>query len=610
MVGLNSRKYILAVLFIAGLLIPSEVRAQLQVQPERNAIGINEDLRVEIVLEDGDSDSLDLTPLERDFEIVARARGSQVNIINGSMSKINTWSLRLVPKHSGTLTLPELCAASSCSAPVTIEVSDAPTSADDAKVILEHGSLPGRVYVGQQILYPVRLLFRTPLQQAVLDTPKPAGVDAEVIKLGEDQHRETYRGGWRYNVIERMYAIIPAQSGTLRIPPVSMEAQIEDPRTTRRRGMQGSLFDPFGSRGQRIRQRTAAAQIEVEPPARTEHPWFPAQELDIQDSWEENPPRLRVGEPATRSISISAQGTSAEHLPDLNLEVPTAFKIYPDQPERENLPNGKDGISAHLRQSAAIVPRTAGTFTLPGITLHWWDLRAQRWSTAHIEPMEVEVLPVDRTPQETPPATMPPSDEGAGINNPQKSPPSAPARIPPDADDEMARLNPTLPAQTSPLFSTHESLWVGIAALCALGWLITLVLWWRARTHVKALSRRGLGTNSAATEAKNTRDIEQALIKAAQRNDAGGARHMLHQWAARQYPESQTPLDTLCHDSGSQLQKALQQLNNALYSASSESWEGEDLADAIRNWSGPGERENGRKTEVKGKDLPPLYPRA
>lgn len=272
MVGLNSRKYILAVLFIAGLLIPSEVRAQLQVQPERNAIGINEDLRVEIVLEDGDSDSLDLTPLERDFEIVARARGSQVNIINGSMSKINTWSLRLVPKHSGTLTLPELCAASSCSAPVTIEVSDAPTSADDAKVILEHGSLPGRVYVGQQILYPVRLLFRTPLQQAVLDTPKPAGVDAEVIKLGEDQHRETYRGGWRYNVIERMYAIIPAQSGTLRIPPVSMEAQIEDPRTTRRRGMQGSLFDPFGSRGQRIRQRTAAAQIEVEPPARTEHP--------------------------------------------------------------------------------------------------------------------------------------------------------------------------------------------------------------------------------------------------------------------------------------------------------------------------------------------------
>ena len=610
MVGVKSRRFILAIWLLAGLLVPSGVWAQLQVQPARNAMGINESLRVEITLEDGDPDSLDLSPIERDFEIVARGRGSQVNIINGSMSKINTWSLRLMPKRKGTLKLPELCAASSCSEPVTIEVSDAPASPDDAKVILEHGSLPQRVYVGQQILYPVRLLFRTPLQQAALDTPKPAGVDAEVIKLGEDQQREIYRDGWRYDAIERVYAIIPAQSGTLRIPPVSMEAQIEDPRANRHRGMQGNFFDPFGSRGQLVRQRTAAAQIEVEPPARTEYPWFPAQELNLHDSWEEDPPRLRVGEPATRTISISAQGTSAEHVPDLTLEVPSAFKIYPDQPERENLQNEDNGISAQLRQSAAIVPREAGTFTLPGITLHWWDLRAQRWSTARIEPMEVRVLPAERTEQEVSTATTPPSAEADVKHNPLTSPPNAPEAFKSESEDEAPRSDATPPAQPSPLFSTQESLWVGIAALCALGWLVTLILWRRARRHVKTLTGNENHSTPAASGAEKRGSIEQALLKAAQQHDAGSARQLLQQWAAIQYPASQTPLDTLCHEGGAQLQEGLQQLNNALYSANPESWNGAELAEAIRNYSHSEKKGTARKGKVKDEDLPPLYPRA
>ncbi|MGM0416654.1 MAG: BatD family protein [Thermodesulfobacteriota bacterium] len=598
----------LLILLLAGLLVPFEVWAQLQVQPARNTMGVNESLRVEIILDDGDPDSLDLTPLESDFEIVGRARGSQVNIINGSMNKINTWSLRLVPRQSGTLTLPELCADSSCSEPVAIEVSETPSTPDDAKVILEHGSLPERVYVGQQILYPVRLLFRTSVQQAALDTPEPTGVDAEVIKLGEDRQRETYRGGWRYDVIERVYAIIPSQSGTLQIPPVSMEAQIEDTQGSGRRGMQGSFFDPFGSRGQLVRQRTSAAQIEVEPAERSEHHWLPAQELELRDSWEEDPPQLRVGEPATRTITLRAQGTSAEQLPDISLEVPSAFKIYPDQPERENLQNGDSGISAQLRQSAAIVPREAGTFTLSGITLHWWDLRAQRWSTARIEPMEVEVLPAERTEQGQAPAAKTPA-------MPQKSESSAPAA--PDAASDAEKstradesLSPEVapPALTPTPSSAQGSLWVWIAALFALGWLVTLILWWRMRTRLKRLQGSETHTSTTGSGAKDRDGIEHALVKVAQQHDARATRHLLQEWAAMQYPASPTPLDTLYHEGGTQIQEALQQLNAALYSDSAESWNGEQLAEAIRAVSHTVKQGKSTKRNSKKEDLPPLYP--
>jgi len=602
----------LMILLLAGLLTPSEVWAQLQVQPARNAIGINESLRVEIILEEGDPDSLDLTPLERNFEIVARARGSQVNIINGSMSKINTWSLRLLPRHSGELTLPELCAASSCSEPVVIEVSDAPATPDDAEVILEHGSVPQQVYVGQQILYTVRLLFRTPLQQAFLEAPEPQGVDAEVIRLGEDKRRETYRGGWRYDVIERTYAIIPAQSGTLHIPPVSMEAQIEDRRAGSQRGRRGSLFEPFGTRSQRMLQRTAAAQIEVEPPAHTQHPWLPAQELKLHDSWEENPPQLRVGEPATRTISVDAQGTSAQQLSELPLEVPSEFKLYPDQAERENLQEEDNLISARLRQSAAIVPREAGAFTLPGITLHWWDLRAQRWSTARIEPREVKVLPAERASQEAPPATTPPAGKPDGNNKPLAYSPNAPEALKKGADDKVPRPAATSVTAHSPSPSTRDHVWVGMAGLCALGWLVTFVMWWRTRKRLKSLRMSKSETAFATNGAKKRSSIEEDLLKAAQHHDAESARHLLHQWAAIQYPTSPTPLDSLCNEGGMQHQKALRQLDDALYSANPERWNGEELAAAIYTCS-PGKSGKVRKGDVRGKDgeaLPPLYPRA
>lgn len=167
----------------------------------------------------------------------------------------------------------------------------------------------------------------------------------------------------------------------------------------------------------------------------------------MRDSWEENPPQLRVGEPATRTISIEAQGTSAEHMRDINLEVPSVFKIYPDQPERNNLQDGADGINAQLRQSAAIVPRAAGIFTLPGITLHWWNLRAQRWDTAHIGALEVKVLPAERPQQEVPPAPHPPAVSGDGNNSVSAAVDVAPDAAKDEAEGESlsSRMTPVAP---------------------------------------------------------------------------------------------------------------------------------------------------------------------
>lgn len=611
MVGTRIRNGVLLVVLLGVILVPEQSRAQqLRVQPERTSIGINESLRVDIRLEDGDADALDLDlgALEDNFEIAARARGSEVNIVNGDMSRINTWSLRLLPRRTGELTIPELCADSACSDPIRISVSDtAPAQENqDPEVILEHASLPQEIAEGQQIVYKVRLLYRAPLHQAAVSAPEPEGVECEVFKLADDIRRETYRNGWRYDVIERIYVLVPQHSGILKIPPQTLEAQTGKNRR--------SVFEPFGGDTEVIRRRTSPVQIEVVPPLSTEHPWVPAQAADLQDSWAGEKPELRVGEPATRTITLKVEGTDASRLDDIPVELPSEFRTYPEEPVRDNQLDVDKGVSAHLRQSVAMVPRRAGTYTLPEITFTWWNMRTQQWDTARIDEVEVEVLPARRDaqvpPRVSPPDPEPEDSEKASVSpsgdmspSKQKESPSSAHQSREDADNRRVVPNADI------------RLWQGIAFICALGWILTLVRWRRTHSRLKTLqqsgsqdgARQSFAAGGAETLLRDKHKIESALFSAAQQHKAKETLHLLRQWAAQEYPADNAPLETLYQCADQELRTALDEINAYVYASQSDIWRGESLLQALRNFIAAGKGSRNADTPSQ-EDLPPLYP--
>jgi hypothetical protein len=620
MVGTRIRNGVLLVMLLGVILIPNQSRAQqLLVQPERTSIGINEALHVDIRLEDGDADTLDLGALEDNFEITARARGSQVNIVNGDMSRINTWSLRLLPRRAGELTIPELCAGSACSDPIRISVSDTPQSQPqvDAKVIFEHSSLPEEVTVGQQIVYKVRLLYRTPLRQAAISAPEPEGVECEVFKLADDIRRETYRNGWRYDVIERIYVLVPQQSGTLDIPSLILEAETGASQSPALRFplFEPALFEPFGGQTQVIRRRTSPVQIKVVPPLSTEHPWVPAQAVDLQDSWEEEKPELRVGEPATRTITLKVEGTDASRLDEIPVELPSEFRVYPEEPVRENQLDLHKGVSAHLRQSVAMVPQRAGTYTLPEITFTWWNMRKQQWDTARIDEMEVEVLPARRDAPVSPPVS-PADTEPEGRKNASDSPPGE--LSPYEQEDSPPSAHQTGESAHNGRVGANADvhLWQGIAFICALGWLMTLIVWRRTHGRLKTLqqsgSQDGVRQSSAADGAetllRGKHKIESALFSAAQQHKAKETLHLLRQWAAQEYPADNAPLETLYQRADQELRTALDEINAYVYASQADIWRGDFLLQALRNFIAA-ERNDGQSGNTSSQeDLPPLYP--
>ncbi len=483
----------------------------------------------------------DLSPLDADFDIVDQGQSSQVNIINGRMSSTHEWRIGLLPKRVGDLTIPALHVGSLTSQPLHLTVAPAADRAGDdtgQPVLVEVDADPENPWVQSQVTYKVRVLSQAPLQAASLTEPQ-AG-DAIVQRLGDDRRYETQRHGETYDVIERSYAIFPQHSGKLQIegPVLTTNVPVQGRPG---QGSRGRLFggDPFGdirrffgrdpfaglpdvgglfeeTRPLRLRGRSLAFDVRPQPAA-AKGAWLPARDVTLTESWSPDPATFRVGEPVTRTITLTTKGLSEAQLPSLTPPVPAGLKRYPDQPVTETHVDGDDMIVTRTFKEA-LVPTASGAMTLPEFNLPWWDTQTRQTRIATLAAERIQVLP---------PA-------GASASAAQPAP--AAAAEPPVAPNQVPGAG--APLSTPPAVSASTHYWPWVAALAASGWLVTLLVWWRTRRR----ARRGApASDTGGAAAGSARPVSPAQIEARIRraclaNDAAGARRALLDWAAQRWP--------------------------------------------------------------------------
>lgn len=561
--------------------------AELRSRTDRSQVGINESVTLELTAIGSLDGDPDFSVLKDDFEIVGQSQSSQVQIINGDYSKSKVWTLTLLPQRSGTLIIPALCSGSDCSKPTALIVREQKTSdSASAKVILEAEVSSVEVMAGQQLIYTIRLLFRQPLLQAGLGDLSPEGVETTVHLLGEDVRYETERGTYRYQVIERNYALFPQHAGQLTLPPLRFNGQVQDDTNSRF----NSRFDSFRQGGQMLRLRSKSIDITVtEPPtAPPQQPWLPAQKFLIGDDWQHTPPTLTVGEPATRTIITTATGLAAAQLPELTIVSPESFKVYPDQTMRQDQLE-PTGIRGMMEQKVALVPTKAGTFTLPALQLKWWDIGSKKWRTQQTKEVTVQVLPAQR-------------DASPAINvsvPDQPTPPKAPTVAPTPVQSPVAPIPVSALGTPAVNDSPSTPLWMWISALCVVGWGITLVLLLRSRKQKQqTITTPEHKTSSTALPQSKARD---EVIRCARGNEAASTRAALLIWIHAIAPQSDIEIFTQRVEDP--LQQQISALNRAIYSAKGvETWCGEELAQAVENWS----EDNNNKPQPT---LPDFYPK-
>ncbi len=386
----NSVWYFCLVTFFCtvALLAPNTTIAKitdLRVSVDKNPIMIDEAVQL-IISAEGEitSRQIDLSSLESDFRMSSTSISQSTRSINFNTTKTTTWVTQLFPKSVGTFTIPEFEMDGQKSKAFDVIVTPVGNgqgaAARDFYVTANVDMTT--VYLQQQIKYTTKLLMAKDIQRGSLQAPE---LDNAIIKqVGEDKEYEDFQNGVRYRVIERTYAIIPQASGSFSISGTVFNGEaVTDSRQS------------FGfiSRTKPINRVAPNIELTVLPiPDNYLDHWLPSEFVQLNEEWQQDPKSIVLGQPITRTITLTAAGLVEEQLPEIMGMYPPDFKIYPDQASTTTVDKGAV-LFAQKIQSEAIIPNRVGQFVLGEVVVPWFNVVTKQTEYAKLPARSVEVLP-------------------------------------------------------------------------------------------------------------------------------------------------------------------------------------------------------------------------
>lgn len=565
--------------FLCGLFIllafSASTRADtLSASVDRDTISLQETLTLTLRFYAQTSDSPDLTLLQKDFDILNTQQSNQMRVINGDMESFTDWRIALAPKRVGTLEIPSFTieGASSDAIPITVESqSRAPQNAS-SEVFVDVKVSKDNAYVQEQILFTIRLYTSVNLNGAEM-TPLELP-DALVVDLGENQY-QTNINGRQHIVVERVYSIFPQHSGELIIPSLTYNVSV-------RSGQRDPWADPFGNRRSnllRLRTEEQRVKVNTAPAQFTGQDWLPAKDLQLTEHWSTE--RLKVGEPVTRTITLSAEGLTAGQLTPLSMPAVDGLTFYPDQPQNDDKTSNK-GVTGSRIETLAIIPNRSGKFTLPAISVGWWDTDSQEMKTATLPAKTVQVE--DALGNITPDPVPAPSVD-------------TPAETTPITTDMPRATTDVRVVNIAPVWLITLALFLGLTTL------IFAWLYWQARRELRAIHSFYIAekTQDHVTETAAWNDLKRAAAN----KDYPALRTALIHWAQAHWQDPQLQnLQLLAERSNNDvLRVQLKKLDEILYrGAAGNDWDSSELIQEINNC-----RRQKHHRQKQQDSLAPLY---
>lgn len=524
----------LAVL-LAVLVLPQFAWAAVVASVDRSDVDLNESFTLKVTVDSSVDTVPDASALDKDFYVGATSQLSNTTIVNGQISRSRTWTYVLMARRTGELQIPPVRVGPESSNPLFISVSR-PSNAlpGEADIFVASEVDYEESYVQAQILYTVKVYRSVATRQPRLSEPAIEGVEVLAEVAGEEKSYESILNGKSYNVVERVYALFPQESGELSIAPTRFEARVlKDGRITGRK-----VFD----------SDPVTVVVKPIPPPPVDFPdaaWFPARSVELSEDWSREPGRLPAGEPITRHITVTALGQLSTQIPVIEPDVPDSVKIYPDKPELRVVAEAR-GIRASRKDQYAMIGITPGDIELPALELPWWNIDASEWQIASLPPTRISILP---TGDEPPQAEAAPEQEAA----------SAPA------GDAVIVL--------------ESRFWRQLSAGLAAAWLMTMIAWWWTRRPQKT-PREPEPPPVHKMQARLLKDARRAAADA----DSAGVKSALLRWGRLEWPDgAPRSVGELASRVSDPLATELNEMCSMSYGPGDRDWDGRTLAKALRS---------------------------
>jgi len=525
-VGKLVRGLTLLVIAMAGSTAVAEIRSDV----DRRTISMGESLRLTVT---GDAserlDQLDLAALQFDWEILSTSSSTNTSFINGARSTTRTLTLDLLPVRDGILSIPSLSTGGNRTTPIAITVNPQVVSAGgDDSVRFDIDIDKRDVYIQEQLILTVTI------EQAInLDGAEVTqlAIDGAIVEELTRRNFQRQINGRLWRVTQLRYAIYPQQRGMLEVPSLSLTAREVLPG----RSLLGARL------GKRFKLSKDAIQVNVKPVPENfpGDVWLPAVSLELRQSWSKPPESMEVGDSTTRTLTLAAEGLLSSQLPSITSmsdhSKSAGIRVYPDQESSDQIER-TDGFLGQRTRSEALVASGGGSWTLPEVSVPWWNT-------------ETDTLQFATLPSTT-----------ISVGTPVIETPSA-------LDMTQVAAKPSSPPY-----------W--LTGLAASGWLLATVLSW-----IVWRSRQRVNTEPSNPQPEDRlRPLLTALKASTAQRDAALTRDLLMRWATVHFGETVRTfqqLRSLCSDA---LAQETYILERTLYASGDEQWTGaKTFYSALRN---------------------------
>jgi len=534
--------------------------ADIRVKVDRTNIELNETFTLVFEASEDPDDDPDFSPLEKDFQVLGKSTSSNMSIINGKYTRSKKWNITLIALHKGTITIPSISFGSDSSPSYQINIKEPQksTGKEGESLISELDISISSAYPQQQIIVTQRLLSSSNINAYEFSPLKTSGVEITQQSLGENKQYQTKRGTTPYLVLEQRYAIYPHSAGELTIEPSIASARIAIQGNRGNR----SAFDPFRNNTKTLRRSSAKKIISVKPIPQAfkgKH-WLVAKDVQLVEEFPEST-TFNAGEPVTRTLLLMADGQNASQLPEFTSTEVSGLKQYPDKPLLKNN-TSETGITGVQQLKVAIIASASGKYTLPAISIPWWNTQTNKLEYAQIPSRTFSVKPASgAATTKTPPAQLN-TDDNLTIE-------SATPEITTDSNITMETSN-----------ASNESLlwniifWKIISFILATALVVALYLLWKKSATQPVVESKPQSNPASLKQA--LKDLQRACENA----NAQASKNALLQWGQALFMNDGVhSLGDISSRVDSALSEKIQSLNSHLYRNKTDQWKCNQLYD-------------------------------
>ncbi|MDX2345249.1 MAG: BatD family protein [Legionella sp.] len=493
----------------------------------------------------------DFGPLGYDFYIQGTSHNASYVYNNGQSKSSTQWRIILLPKHTGQITIPAIQVGKARSTAFTPNLSTdaahrthASQPSMDQALFIKTDLSSKNPWLNQQVLYTVKIFHYSSILDAAYQPPNLG--DALIVPLGTNKQYQVIEQGRPYLVEEQKYAFFPQKTGSQIIFPPKFQALIYDdvPRRAEAEGTPTTL------------------KIKAIPNHFTPSTWLPAKVLSVQENYNQSDSHLSEGSTLTRTITLKASGLPAELFPPIEPKTNDTFKIYPEQPVRNNAIMG-DTVIGNVTIKINYLFNHSGAITIPEQQFVWFNTETQQTSKVTLPAKTFQII----------------ADSSSA--------PTAPTPLAtPTSTTEKPQLQPI---QKNPAF------------LHGLIFHIALFATFLLLSCICILSKKKIAQPNRL----------RPLKKACRRNHPEAAREALLHWARQTWPNASilNLNDIIQQTTNSTLANALHALSETLYqNKKSVSWEGNTLWLAIQACTKQKKSHASKKSIDNLNHLPPINP--